>query len=406
MLERKEKDRGPTPWECTAVLRSLAKNDVDKLLTAAENGTILNRDQVAKVNRYLVSYTLLLLASRPSAAEELTVKLVEHGLQHNHVKDSEGNDVLVIVSSGHKTGEGYMARIILEGYILNYFERYTKFVRPQNVERTASVSKAFFLQNNGTQFTKVSEAPVKLQREYICPEINNGQARKSVETYVQCCSVEQTSAMATFLCHTKTTRDKFYVVGANEKAADSYRLLLRMNNFYKSNPRTSITGIFSGVDGSIAQNKETASSPRLRSMDASPRPQPATSDKEKTVEGRRRQTKEDNLQEEISQQQTDDEEQPPATVETIHQESVDQDPEEVAVKEPEQEDTGTIEETATVSKRRKGHRSELKSPLKGSPQKQMNISAKANVITTWIVKNQGDLAYAKIEEGRIKNNFV
>ena len=335
VLERKEKDRGPTPWECTAVLRSLAKNDVDKLLTAAENGTILNRDQVAKVNRYLVSYTLLLLASRPSAAEELTVKLVEHGLQHNHVKDSEGNDVLVIVSSGHKTGEGYMARIILEGYILNYFERYTKFVRPQIVERTASVSKAFFLQNNGTQVTKVSEAPVKLQREYICPEINNGQARKSVETYVQCCSVEQTSAMATFLCHTKTTRDKFYVVGANEKAADSYRLLLRMNNFYKSNPRTSITGIFSGVDGSNAQNKETASSPRLRSMDASPRPQPATSDKEKTVEGRRRQTKEDNLQEEISQQQTDDEEQPPATEETIHQESVDQDPEEVAVKEPE-----------------------------------------------------------------------
>ena len=59
-----------------------------------------------------------------------------------------------------------------------------------------------------------------------------------------------------------------------------------------------------------------------------------------------------------------------------------------------------------MSKRRKGQRSELKSPLKGSPQKQMNISAKANVITTWIVKNQGDLAYAKIEEGRIKNNFV
>ena len=57
---------------CSLTLRSFTKNDVDKLLTAAENGTLLNRDQVAKVNIFLVSY-ILLLANRPSAAEELTV---------------------------------------------------------------------------------------------------------------------------------------------------------------------------------------------------------------------------------------------------------------------------------------------------------------------------------------------
>ena len=47
-----------------------------------------------------------------------------------------------------------MMRNIL-GYIFYYFGRYAKFVWPQIVERTASVSEAFFLQNSGSQFTKV-----------------------------------------------------------------------------------------------------------------------------------------------------------------------------------------------------------------------------------------------------------
>ena len=137
-----------------------------------------------------------------------------------------------------------MTRIILEGYILVYSGRNAKLVWPQIVERTASVSEPFFLQNSGSRFTKVSKAPVKLQRKYLCPEINNRQARKSVEMYVQCFCEEQSSAMATFLCHSKTTSDKLYVVGANEKAADSYSLVLRMNNYYKSNPRTATTSNF------------------------------------------------------------------------------------------------------------------------------------------------------------------
>ena len=49
--------RGSTPWECTEVLRGQAKVDVERLLSLAEE-KLLNRIQLAKFSRYLVSVIL------------------------------------------------------------------------------------------------------------------------------------------------------------------------------------------------------------------------------------------------------------------------------------------------------------------------------------------------------------
>ena len=51
-------------------------------------------------------------------------------------KDSQGNDVVVINSSSHKTGKKYYERIVLRHYSLDFFIQYAQTVWPAIVKQT------------------------------------------------------------------------------------------------------------------------------------------------------------------------------------------------------------------------------------------------------------------------------
>ena len=137
------KKRGPTPWEVTALLRSKARNDVDTLLKVAEQGVQLTRNQVCKVNRFLVSYILLGLGNRLSAAEGITKELVDQGFEENMLKDYLGKEAVCINSRDHKTSQRYTARIVLNEWGLDFFKRYAQYVRPAIVKTSGTISAAF-----------------------------------------------------------------------------------------------------------------------------------------------------------------------------------------------------------------------------------------------------------------------
>ena len=89
-------------------------------------------------------------------------------------------------------------------------------------KQTATTCDKFFLQADGNEFTKYSEAPGKLQDRYNLPNINNIMARKSSETFVQKCDSKQRTSMAEFLCHTEQVAGTHYAWF--DKALEAYDL--------------------------------------------------------------------------------------------------------------------------------------------------------------------------------------
>lgn len=196
--DKQTQDRPPTPYEVTAIMRSEAKGLVDKHLKSAEKGHTLNRDQTALVNRYLVCHVLLSLGHRPASAERLTIMDVEFAFKHNR-KHKDGRTMVCIISKDKEVENDHTAWIVLNGQILDFYERYAKFVRPGIVKRTQTSSNAFYLQYDGRAFSKISEAASKLQKQFHCEVITNDMARKSYMFYLQRCSEDVQKAMADYL---------------------------------------------------------------------------------------------------------------------------------------------------------------------------------------------------------------
>ena len=86
---------------------------------------------------------LLGQGKRTSACEGLTVKMVEAALIQNQKKDSQGNDVVVINSSSHKTGKKYYEIIVLHDYSLDFFRRYAQTIRPAIVNKQLLPATSF-----------------------------------------------------------------------------------------------------------------------------------------------------------------------------------------------------------------------------------------------------------------------
>ncbi|MES9880768.1 MAG: hypothetical protein ABW185_07795, partial [Sedimenticola sp.] len=199
----------PTPYEVTDVLR-VTSGRFAKLMNAAKSGTVLNRDQVCFVNRYIGSYIMLHQAHRPGVLENLTCDLVLKGINANK-EVLHGKSYSAITVIEHKTARQFTARIVLDDQLLNVFETYHRYVRQAIVNATNSTTEGFFLQNDGSRFTKFSEAPVKLQQWAKLPTTyTSACARKSYETYNQFMSEKLQKDMAGFMCHSERTRDSDY----------------------------------------------------------------------------------------------------------------------------------------------------------------------------------------------------
>ena len=355
------KAKPPTPWEVTAVLRSQAKDDVAKLLNDAKEGVHLNRDQTAKVNRFLACIITLGQANRPSACEGLTVELVEQGLTQNIWKDPKtGEEAVCIKSDDHKTAERYTVQIILKGYTLEFFKKYAHYVRPQIVKKRGATSKGFLLQKDGKAFDKASEAPTKLQAQYNLPAINNNDARDSYETYVQNCDERETKRMADILWQTPAVRDKNYKVSAMEIANEVYDLQVRMQQYYRTHNK----------DDPCPKEYPEVTEPSEENEPLPARKEHKTQDKQQPGPSHRDQ----------------DEEQPGPS---------------------HQADTSPIgsptrRKPARQPKTPRKPKTLSKSPLKGSHKRPMSIEQKARSIADWIQEHTGDFVHSYVEK-HIKN---
>ncbi|MES9903609.1 MAG: hypothetical protein ABW168_13165 [Sedimenticola sp.] len=198
-----------TPYQVTSVLR-VAWSRFEKLMSTAQSGRVLNRDQVCFVNRFIGSYVMLHQAHRPGVLENLTCDIVLKGM--NAKKEvMHGKSYSAITVIEHKTARQFTARIVLDDQLLGIFENYHRYVRQAIVNATNSTSEGFFLQNDGARFTKFSEAPVKLQQWAKLPTTYTSScARKSYETYNQFMSEGLQKDMASCMCHLERTRDSDY----------------------------------------------------------------------------------------------------------------------------------------------------------------------------------------------------
>ena len=256
----------PTPYEVNEVMR-VGRKAIDKLLTKGEDKE-LTRDETCHINRYLICHVVLTLANRPCVIEHLTITAFEHALHNCRLSDEHGESVMITVVQP-KTADSFVAHIPLEGYMLDFWERYAMYVRYGIVRRTRSMSDAFFLQNDGKPFLKISDAPKLLQQRFVCPAFNNNDARKSYETYIQEASSSQQSDMAEFLCHSVTTRDKVYRKTSMMKSLGAYRMQRRMVDYYSTHNRGEIPNEFpllSSAKKEPEENEGPSPSKRTRSI--------------------------------------------------------------------------------------------------------------------------------------------
>ena len=290
--------------------------------------------------------------------------MVETALVTNLKKDAQGNDAAVINSASHKTGKNYYERIVLSGYRLDFFRRYARTVRPAIVKQTASTCDKFFLQADGNEFTKFSEAPVKLQDRYNLPNINNNVARKSYETFVQKCDPKQKTYMADFLCHTEKVAGTHYAWLGNDSAMDAYNLQVSMQQFYRTNTVTSEDRLpteYPDVDNVIDDDDDDMSSPKTRSIGKSRQTETETDITETEIDA--------NMDKETIQ-----DEQRPGTSETV-----------------------------TPKKKKKWTPS--KSPVKGTRGNAMTPGSKARKVADWIQDSTGDFIHAEVGAKLIGSQF-
>ena len=87
--------------------------------------------------------------------EHLTNKTFEYALQNCRFSKEYGKSVITVVE--YKTAGSFVARITLEGYMLNFWVHHVKYGRKGIVEKTNSMSEEFFffLQRDRKLFLKI-----------------------------------------------------------------------------------------------------------------------------------------------------------------------------------------------------------------------------------------------------------
>ncbi|MES9879778.1 MAG: SET domain-containing protein-lysine N-methyltransferase [Sedimenticola sp.] len=264
--------RVPSPYEVTEVIR-VSESRFGKIMSLAKSGMPLNRDQVCFVNRYIASYIMLMQAHRPGVLENMTTDLVL-----TSINEKEGPSAVVNVSE-HKTARQFIARVVLDEYLIPVFESYHRYVRQRIVITTNCTSEAFFLQNDGSKFTKFSEAPVKLQQAAKLPtKYTSADARKSFETYNQKMGVNAQKDMADFMCHSERTRNSDYRQKASAAAIGVVANYKHMIAFYhpdKGNKNAFPDEVASAPQrrqekGTVAFPREVTRTPGKRAYASSP----------------------------------------------------------------------------------------------------------------------------------------
>ena len=239
--ERQSSFQNPPNFrQCTAVLDT-ARPHFEKLLGDAAKRT-LNRGEVAYVNRYMSAYMCLFCGERPAVATNMTANEYLQGKRSSiHVENDQ--QYMVIHVSQHKTETRYAARVVLDLYWMNAFQRYHLDVRSQILNRTHSQAENFLLQFDGKVFSCVSDGIVKLQKQFGLPHYTASHSRVAIETYMMYQATDIRKALADFMCHSENVRDSHYLRKPLKETVSVFRCLQYLHAYNDPGTNTAANSI-------------------------------------------------------------------------------------------------------------------------------------------------------------------